>query len=182
MPGIRKFGLKCFRTVALTRGFRFGRVSAPGVYTTTITRPAMFRRYLTEQIGLLIENYGAAIEVANSNVPLPVQFAMDGVEIGTTDSTEIWGDAIPDHFDMPDLSIINDDIVNGVAVVPEFGTRPLAPFTAPRVDYSLARLRHYTATHYKHFQPLVLFTNYQFYVNAWKSLCSGGNLPIRSSD
>ena len=147
----------------------FGRVSAPGVYTTTITRPAMFRRYLIEQIGLLIENYGAAIEVANSNVPMPVQFAMDGVEIGMTDSTEVWGDTIPDHFDMPDLSIINDDIVNGVAVSPELETKPLAPFTAPRVDYSLARLRHYTATHYKHFQPLVLFTNYQFYVNAFEA-------------
>ncbi|MEL6233629.1 MAG: AMP nucleosidase, partial [Pseudomonadota bacterium] len=34
-----------------------------------------------------------------------------------------------------------------------------------RVDYSLARLAHYTATLPEHFQNFVLFTNYQFYVD-----------------
>ena len=42
---------------------------------------------------------------------------------------------------------------------------PLAPFTAPRVDYSLHRLPHYTATAPEHFQNFVLFTNYQFYID-----------------
>ena len=42
------------------------------------------------------------------------------------------------------------------------GTGPLAPFTAQRVDYSLARLSHYTATDPCHFQNHILFTNYQF--------------------
>ena len=42
---------------------------------------------------------------------------------------------------------------------------PLAPFTAQRVDYSLHRLSHYTATHPAHFQNFVLFTNYQFYID-----------------
>ncbi len=37
-------------------------------------------------------------------------------------------------------------------------------FSAQRVDYSLARLAHYTATAPEHFQNHVLFTNYQFYV------------------
>jgi AMP nucleosidase len=45
---------------------------------------------------------------------------------------------------------------------------PLAPFTAQRVDYSLARLAHYTATQPEHFQNYVLFTNYQFYVSAFE--------------
>ena len=43
--------------------------------------------------------------------------------------------------------------------------RPLAPFTAQRIDYSLARLAHYTATSAAHFQNHVLFTNYQFYMD-----------------
>ena len=45
------------------------------------------------------------------------------------------------------------------------GARPLAPFTAQRIDYSLARLAHYTATSPTHFQNHVLFTNYQFYID-----------------
>ena len=49
------------------------------------------------------------------------------------------------------------------------GSMPLAPFTAQRVDYSLARLSHYTATDATHFQNHVLFTNYQFYVDEFES-------------
>ncbi len=43
--------------------------------------------------------------------------------------------------------------------------RPLALFTAERVDYSLARLHHYTGTSADHFQKFVLLTNYQRYVD-----------------
>ena len=46
---------------------------------------------------------------------------------------------------------------------------PLAPFSAQRVDYSLARLAHYTATSPEHFQNHVLFTNYQFYVEEFEA-------------
>ncbi|MEL7154771.1 MAG: AMP nucleosidase [Pseudomonadota bacterium] len=45
--------------------------------------------------------------------------------------------------------------------------KPLALFTAERVDYSLARLRHYTGTSEEHFQRFVLLTNYQRYVDAF---------------
>ena len=41
-------------------------------------------------------------------------------------------------------------------------------FTAQRIDYSLARLAHYTATDPDHFQNHVLFTNYQFYVSEFE--------------
>jgi len=37
------------------------------------------------------------------------------------------------------------------------------------VDYSLARLSHYTATDATHFQNHVLFTNYQFYVDEFEA-------------
>ena len=72
--------------------------------------------------------------------------------------------SLRDVFDVPDLETTNDDIVNGTGFAYENGARPLAPFTAQRVDYSLARLSHYTATAPEHFQNHVLFTNYQFYV------------------
>ena len=32
----------------------FARLNRPGSYTTTVTRPAMFRAYLEEQLGLLM--------------------------------------------------------------------------------------------------------------------------------
>ena len=41
--------------------------------------------------------------------------------------------------------------------------KPLALFDAERVDLSLVRLAHYTATAPEHFQRFVLFTNYQRY-------------------
>ena len=61
-----------------------------------------------------------------------------------------------------------DDIVNGT-YAPADGIWPLSLFTAQRVDYSLARLSHYTATDAAHFQNHVLFTNYQFYVSEFES-------------
>jgi AMP nucleosidase len=77
--------------------------------------------------------------------------------------------SLRDVFDVPDLSTTNDDIVNGTRTVNDDGSMPLAPFTAQRVDYSLARLSHYTATDAAHFQNHVLFTNYQFYVDEFEA-------------
>jgi hypothetical protein len=39
----------------------YGFVAGPGVYETTVTRPDLFRAYLTEQINLLIENHGEGV-------------------------------------------------------------------------------------------------------------------------
>ncbi len=70
-------------------------------------------------------------------------------------------------FDVPDLADMDDDIVNGIFQPLPGEPMPLAPFTAPRVDYSLHRLPHYTATAPEHFQNFVLFTNYQFYIDGF---------------
>ena len=48
---------------------------------------------------------------------------------------------------------------------------PLSLFRAARVDYSLRRLYHYTGTDPEYFQNFVIFTNYQFYVDAFAQLC-----------
>ena len=73
-----------------------------------------------------------------------------------------------DVFDVPDLSTTNDNIVNGTVPSSSSDLNSLCLFTAQRVDYSLARLDHYTATDPKHFQNFVLFTNYQFYVDEFE--------------
>ena len=75
-----------------------------------------------------------------------------------------------DLFDLPDLGAMDDGIANGTWVPRAGVPHPLALFTAPRVDYSLHRLRHYTATEPAHFQNFVLFTNYQFYVEQFVRL------------
>jgi AMP nucleosidase len=142
----------------------FGHVAEPGTYATTVTRPDLFQHYLTQQIRLLIENHGVPVSVGASMTPIPVHFAvLNDAELQIPQEGAM---AFPlrDVFDVPDLGTTNDDIVNGFGFKNEDGSGALAPFTAQRVDYSLARLAHYTATGPEHFQNHVLFTNYQFYV------------------
>jgi AMP nucleosidase len=135
----------------------------PGTYAATVTRPDLFRAYLTQQIGLLIENHGQPVIIGRSSTPIPVHFAMATDTEVTVPQEGAANFTLRDVFDVPDLNTTNDDIVNGTYQSPD-GVGPLAPFTAQRVDYSLARLSHYTATDPDHFQNHVLFTNYQFYV------------------
>ena len=53
----------------------YGFVAGPGVYATTVTRPDLFRAYLTEQIQLLIENHGVPVEIGELSEPIPIHFA-----------------------------------------------------------------------------------------------------------
>ncbi|MEY4984560.1 MAG: hypothetical protein RIR62_2826 [Pseudomonadota bacterium] len=144
----------------------FGHVTAPGVYSTTVTRPDLFRNYLTQQITLLIQNHGVPVVIGPSTTPIPVHFALAGVSVPQEGVLDF---SLRDVFDVPDLATTNDDIVNGTRRFHPDGSMPLAPFTAQRVDYSLARLAHYTATDPVHFQNHVLFTNYQFYVDEFEA-------------
>ena len=145
----------------------FGHVSSPGTFAATITRPDLFRHYLIQQIGLLIENHDQPVIIGTSDTPIPVHFAVSGETASSVPQEGAADFTLRDIFDVPDLSTTNDDIVNGT-YIPVDGVRPLAPFTAQRVDYSLARLAHYTATDPEHFQCHVLFTNYQFYVTEFE--------------
>jgi len=147
----------------------FGHVAAPGTYATTVTRPDLFRNYLIQQIELLIQNHGVHVEVGPSDTPIPIHFAMAANAGLAVPQDGVMDFSLRDVFDVPDLSTTNDDIVNGTLTRYPDGSAPLAPFTAQRVDYSLARLSHYTATDPMHFQNHVLFTNYQFYVDEFEA-------------
>lgn len=147
----------------------FGHVSSPGTYSTTVTRPDLFRSYLIQQLDLLIANHGVKLTVGISATPMPVHFAVaNDVSVSVPQEGTIEF-TLRDIFDVPDLATTNDDIVNGTHKMGADGVGPLAPFTAQRVDYSLARLSHYTATLPEHFQNHVLFTNYQFYVEEFEA-------------
>ncbi len=142
----------------------FGHVAEPGTYATTVTRPRLFRDYLSQQMQLVMDHHGVPVTIGVSDIPMPVHFAVAG-DPGLTVPQEGAAEfTLRDVFDVPDLSTTNDDIVNGMFRPGPDGAGALAPFTAQRVDYSLARLSHYTATDPGHFQTHVLFTNYQFYV------------------
>jgi AMP nucleosidase len=175
----------------------FGHVAHPGTHVATITRPDLFRSYLEQQISLLLANHGVPVQVGQSSTPMPVHFAVANDESISVPQDGAAEFILRDVFDVPDLATTNDDIVNGVAVPGPDGAEPLAPFTAQRVDYSLARLSHYTATDPHHFQNHVLFTNYQFYVaefeayaraqladpnSGYTSFVSTGNVEIIDAD
>ena len=143
----------------------YGHVTAPGVYTTTITRPQLFRHYLKEQLSLLMRNHNVPVVISESATPIPLHFAFgEGAHV-EAEASAVIDLPLRDIFDAPDLSTTDDEIANGDYIPPPGEPSPLAPFTAQRIDYSLARLSHYTATKAEHFQNFVLFTNYQFYVD-----------------
>ncbi len=143
----------------------YGHMPAPGHYETTITRPNLFEPYLIDQLGLIIRNHGVSVEVSESDTPIPLHFAFDEeANIGATAAENIER-PLRDLFDVPNINTTDDHIVNGTFETTPGEPQPLAPFTAQRIDYSLHRLSHYTATSANHFQNYILFTNYQFYID-----------------
>ncbi|MCG6857086.1 MAG: AMP nucleosidase [Salaquimonas sp.] len=143
----------------------YGHVSGPGEFFTTVTRPDLFANYLTGQIGLLIANHGMPVVIGVSETPIPLHFAFEeGYHVPGSIET-LFDRPLRDIFDAPDLSTTDDRIANGEFDDSPDVPQPLAPFTGPRIDYSLHRLAHYTATSPGHFQNYVLLTNYQFYMD-----------------
>ncbi|MDE0984269.1 MAG: AMP nucleosidase [Yoonia sp.] len=175
----------------------FGHVAEPGMYATTVTRPDLFAHYLEQQIGLLIDSHGVPVEIGVSSTEMPVHFAVANDASVSVPQDGALDFTLRDRFDVPDLATTHDNIVNGVGFLYPDGARPLAPFTAQRIDYSLARLSHYTATAAEHFQNHILFTNYQFYVeefeafartmladpdSGYTSFVGTGNIEITTAD
>jgi AMP nucleosidase len=148
----------------------YGFVSGPGIHATTVTRPDLYRTYLLEQIGLLIQNHGVPVEIGESDEPIPVHFAYKrDINLETEHFGQPWpsGQPLRDLFDSPDLAMMDDAIANGTYTVAPGEAAPLALFRGARIDYSLHRLAHYTGTRPEWFQNFVVFTNYQFYVDAF---------------
>ena len=156
------------RTTTVARAdsrLSYGFVAGPGSFETTLSRPDLFASYYREQFKLLLKNHGVSIEVGTSAQPIPVHFSLaehDHLEGSMPPERRLL---MRDLFDLPDLAAMDDGIANGTHGARPGEALPLALFTAPRVDYSLQRLRHYTGTAPEWFQNFVLFTNYQFYMD-----------------
>jgi AMP nucleosidase len=143
----------------------YGFVAGPGRFETTLTRPDLFGPYLHKQFELLLENHGGELEVGTSTQPIPIHFSFAEHEHVEGQLSAERRALMRDVFDLPDLTVMDDGIANGTFEPSPGEAQPLALFTAPRVDYSLQRLRHYTGTAPEWFQNFVLFTNYQFYID-----------------
>jgi AMP nucleosidase len=144
----------------------YGVLLDPGAYGTTLTRPDLFGEYFRGQIALLLEHHRVPVVVGMSDKPIALPFV---VEDSTADITESQVRAMQERFALPDLATTSDAIANGTYRPAPGEPKPLALFEAPRVDYSLHRLAHYTATSLEHFQRFVLLTNYQRYVEEFRA-------------
>jgi AMP nucleosidase len=138
----------------------YGRLSRQGLYSTTVTRPDLFRSYLEQQLNLLERDYGASFSVEPSDQEIPFPYVLDGSDV-VLDRTMTA--AIARHFPTTDLAHIGDEISDGLFDPAE--DFPLSQFDGLRTDFSLARLKHYTGTPVEDVQSYVLFTNYHRYVD-----------------
>jgi AMP nucleosidase len=141
----------------------FARLSKAGRYQTTITRPAMFAAYLTEQLDLLISDYDVEITVGRSDQPIPFPYVLESLPAGTL--ATVPPSELARYFPSTELAEIGDEIADGLSLPDPTGDRPLALFDGLRTDFSLARLKHYTGTPPEDVQRYILFTNYHRYVD-----------------
>lgn len=146
----------------ITKFSGFVSIRGPGWYGATITSPDVFETYLLDQLERIETVNEVEYYVGPSDQKIPLVFAIDP---STYELTPELSRGIGQHFALPDLAHIHDDLADGVTERPTDSPLPLALFSAIRTDYSLQRLQHYTGTRPGHFQNFVIFTNYQRYVN-----------------
>ncbi len=140
----------------------YARIGLPGSYATTVTRPAMFRDYLVEQLALMIQDFGVTLDVGRSMQEIPFPYVLDGGDLTLAD---VSAGEIARWFPTTELAHIGDELADGLWSEALEDNRPLALFDGLRTDFSLARLKHYTGAPAEHVQQYILFTNYHRYVD-----------------
>ena len=143
-------------------GRAFGIIREAGTYAVSIARPALFRAYLLEQLELLVRDYDVEVTVRHSAQEIPYPYVLDGADDLQLDGVKT--EELARWFPTTQLAHIGDEVADGVFAPMLEEARPLSLFDGPRVDFSLARLKHYTGTPPEHVQQYVLFTNYNRYV------------------
>lgn len=153
-----------------TSKLALGRVADTSIQGATITRPDLFSDYLHSQLKRVMDRFDAKIYVGRSRTPIPLSFALEKATAALTPQKRA---DLQYYFHMPNLVATNDDIVDGQMILKRTGHLPLSLFTAERIDYSLHRIQHYTATKPEHYQQFILFTNYQRYVDEFVDYAKG---------
>ena len=134
-----------------------------GVYSVTVTKPSLFRRYLIEQLNLLMSDFSVQVQVRASSREIPYPFVLDGAA-GLDLQGAISAD-LARWFPTTQLAHIGDEVADGLWDEALEDSAPLALFDGPRADFSLARLKHYTGAPAEDCQAFILFTNYHRYVD-----------------
>ncbi|KPF80479.1 AMP nucleosidase [alpha proteobacterium AAP81b] len=155
----------------------FARLNRAGRYATTITRPELYRDYLTEQLDLLMADYAVEVSVGASAIEIPYPYVLDGAHDLRLDAAA--ASQLARHFPTTELAQIGDELADGLWDASLEEALPLALFDGPRTDFSLARLKHYTGTAPEDFQHYILLTNYHRYVDEFvrwgaRELAAGG--------
>jgi len=173
-------------------GRAYGRLNTAGDYAISVTQPAMFRDYLATQLDMLIDDFGVWVDIGTSKDEIPYPYVLDaGFDLADVRAVEVAR-----IFPSTELERIGDELADGTWTHGADMPRPLALFDAARVDFSLARLRHYTGTPPAHIQKYILFTNYNRYVDefvVWATkqlsedgpytlLSGAGGLEVRAGD
>jgi AMP nucleosidase len=175
-------------------GRAYGRLSTAGDYAISVAHPAVFADYLAHQMDMLVDDFGITIDIGLSSDEIPYNFVLDG-----GDDLDLTGAAaieLARVFPSTNLALIGDELADGLWLQSPDQPRPLALFDAQRVDFSLARLKHYTGTPAEHTQRYILFTNYHRYVdefvnwaieqlngdNRYTMLSGAGGVLIRPGD
>lgn len=140
----------------------YARLSAHGRYVVSITHPELFRAYLVSQIDMLAADYGASFSVEVSGAEIPYPYVLDGSGLSLDTAA---ASTLARYFPTTELRFIGDELADGLWTQEADAPRPLGLFDARRVDFSLARLRHYTGTPAGHTQSYILFTNYHRYAD-----------------
>ena len=175
-------------------GRAYGRLNQTGAYASSVTQPALFREYLADQLDMLIDDFGVWVETGTGADEIPYPYVLDAGH--NVDLTGAAAAELARIFPSTDLERIGDELADGTWDHGKDRPRPLALFDAARVDFSLARLRHYTGTPPKHIQKYILFTNYHRYVDefvrwactqlgegsAYTMLSCAGGLEITAAD
>ena len=139
----------------------YAKVQLPGTYSVTVTHPSAFRKYLLEQSAPLMHDFTVTVEVGVSQQNIPYPYVVEQGDAGRLRrDRRDPGACVSQHH----LSAATDGIADGLYDWENADPLPLALFDAPRVDFSLQRLEHYTGTPGA-VQPWILFTNYQRYVD-----------------
>ena len=89
----------------------FGRLNQPGRYATSIARPYLFRKYLTEQLQLSDQDYDVEVSVGRSASEIPYPYVLDGTDDLRLDGAQAADLAL--WFPTTELAHIGDEIADG---------------------------------------------------------------------
>ena len=139
-----------------TSRLSYGHVAGPGVYSTTVTQPELFRSYLDRtDPAASCAITASPVEIGPSSEPIPLHFAFPDGDPRRGRGRRPHRPAAPRHLRRAGPRGHRRRASSTAPTTRRRATPlPLAPFTAPRVDYSLHRLPHYTATRPEHLPEL----------------------------